>query len=103
MNAKGISLAILGCAVLVAGCHNHRLDLGTGAPRGPVVYEEWHSYYLWGSIGEHRIDITRVCPSGNATISRGRSFMNQLAADLTLGIYSPMTITIRCKPAATRP
>jgi hypothetical protein len=95
--------AIVGCAAVAAGCYHHRLDLGTGAPKGPVVYEEWHSYYAWGLIGEHQIDVTNVCPSGNATISRGRTFLNQLATDLTLGIYSPMTITIKCSSPLKRP
>ena len=83
-------------AFAAGGCLEHTYTVGTGAPVGPKVYEEWHSHWLGGLIGERTMDIDEYCPSGNATIENEQSFLNGLVAALTSGIYMPTTVTIRC-------
>ena len=71
--------------------------MGQGAAAAPIVYEEWQSQWLGGLIGERTLDIDVLCPSGNATIHDEQSFLNGLVSALTVGIYSPTTVKIRCE------
>lgn len=98
MSRIKLSLLVV-AAITLSGCYNHRLTVGAGTPKGRIVYEEWHSYYVLGAFGDPQIDLDKVCPSGNATISRSVSFGNELARIFTLGLYSPTTLTIRCATA----
>lgn len=93
MGRVGMTAAI---ALAAAGCLEHTYNAGNGAPVGPKVYEEWHSHWLGGLIGERTLDIHQHCPSGNATVHNEQSFLNGLVAVLTSGIYTPTTVTIRC-------
>jgi hypothetical protein len=94
-----LGLIVVVSATALGGCYNHRLNVGTGAPKGRVVYEKWHSYYFFGAFGDPQIDLGKLCPSGNSTISRHVSFENDLARIFTLGLYSPMTVVVKCAPA----
>jgi len=91
---KGMMLGVV--VVATSACFEHTFTVGQGAPTGPVVYSEWHSSWLTGLIGERNIDIDQVCPSGNATIHDEQSFLNGLVAALTVGIYTPTEVKIRC-------
>jgi len=89
---------VIGTVLLTAaaGCYEHTYTLGTGAPVGPVVYDEWQNHWLSGLVGEKNLDIGVLCPSGNATIHDEQSFLNGLVSVLTFGIYSPTVVEIRC-------
>ena len=81
----------------LAGCYEHTFTVGAGAPQGPVVYDHWENFWLDGLIGHHKYDIEEICPSGNATIEGYQSFLNGFVTGLTVGIYSPTTLKIRCQ------
>ena len=89
-------VTMLGLVAATAACYEHTFHVGSGAPAGPIVYQEWHNHWLGGLIGERQIDVTRECPSGNATIHDEQTFLNGLVEVLTTGIYAPTTVTIRC-------
>jgi len=91
------AVTILGLLAATAACYEHTFTVGAGAPAGPIVYQEWHSQWLAGLIGERDIQIDDQCPSGNATIHDEQTFLNGLVSVLTTGIYSPTTVTIRCE------
>jgi len=92
----GLMLLALATLVLTAGCFQHRVDIGGGAPHAPVVYDHWEHFWVAGLIGHVRVDIERMCPSGRATVEARQSFLNALVAGLTSGIYTPTTVTVRC-------
>lgn len=100
--ARWGSGAVVAGALILTGCLEHTYHVGRGAPRGPVVYEEWHHHWLGGLIGERTLDIREICPSGNATIHDEQSFLNGLVSALTSGIYMPTTVKIRCAGARRR-
>ena len=83
----------------LAGCFQHTFTVGTGAPEGELVYKAWHHHWLFGLIRpEYQEDVlvTKLCPSGNATIHKETTFLNGLI-DVLIGIiYSPSTVTITC-------
>lgn len=93
------ALAVVGlsAAVLAAGCFEHTIQVGGGAPRGPVIYDHWEHFWLSGLVGHTRVDVERMCPSGQATIELRQTFLNGLVAGLTSGIYTPVTLKVRCR------
>ena len=97
MERIGRLAAALTIIIVTAGCYEHTYNTGQGATAAPVVYNEWHSQWLGGLIGERTLDIDVLCPSGNATIHDEQSFLNGLVSVLTVGIYSPTTVKIRCQ------
>ena len=101
MSGAGKVLAALALAGLTMGCYEHTFHTGTGAPQGPVVYDDWHNHWLGGLIGEEELDIDALCPSGNATIHDEQTFLNGLVSALTSGIYAPTTVTVRCARGRT--
>ena len=89
-------MTTMGMVLVVAGCYEHTYTMGAGAPSGPIVYEEGQDHWLGGLIGERTHDLSQVCPSGNATIHDEQTFLNGLVSALTVGIYTPTNLTIRC-------
>ena len=89
-------MLILLCLPL-AGCFQHTFTIGTGAPDGEQVYKAWHHHWLFGLIRpefQHNVLVSELCPSGNATIHKEKTFLNGLIDILTWFIYSPTTVTI---------
>jgi hypothetical protein len=63
----------------------------------PVSVEQWRHHWLFGLISPDReLELSQMCPSGNATIEVEQSFLNGLVAALTGAIYSPTTVRVRC-------
>jgi len=85
MIQMGRVAAALGLMIITTGCFEHTYTVGQGAPAGPVVYEEWNNSWLGGLIGEKNLDVTGLCPSGNATIHDEQTFLNGLVGALTGG------------------
>ncbi|MDP2957247.1 MAG: Bor family protein [Longimicrobiales bacterium] len=97
MNRSGAAVVSLAALLFAAGCFRHTIDVGGGAPAGPVVYDRWEHFWLGGLVGHTRVDVERICPSGQATIEARQSFLNGLVSGLTSGIYTPMTLKVRCR------
>jgi len=96
----GLCLALLA----TAGCMKHSYTVGSGAPPGsPPVYSRWHNHFIFGIIGEDNVDVTAVCPSGNATVKEGISFINGLIGLLIGIIYYPTTVVVYCAGGAAPP
>ena len=95
---RGIGVMLTGVTLILAlgGCYEHTFTVGAGAPQGPVVYDHWENFWLGGLSGHTRLDLRRMCPSGNATVYARQTFLNGLVAGLTSGIYTPTTVTVRC-------
>lgn len=99
---KGVvlSLTLVAVAMLpLAGCFQHTFTIGAGAPDGELVYKAWHHHWLFGLIRpEYQEDVlvSKLCPSGNATIHKETTFLNGLVDVLIGFIYSPTTVTITC-------
>ena len=69
----------------------------TGRAPGPtVIQQEWVSTWIFGIVPAEPIDTRVQCPSGVATVVTQTSFANGLVGALTLGIWSPQTVTITC-------
>lgn len=93
---RGSILVGLAALMPVWGCYEHTFTVGRGAPQAPVVYDHWQNFWLGGLVGHTRMDVQRMCPSGNATIEAEQTFLNGLVSALTSGIYTPTTLRVRC-------
>jgi hypothetical protein len=79
-----------------AACFHARVT--TGRPPGPdVIYRPWASAFLFGLVPPEILDGSTLCPAaGVATVETSHSFLNSLVGIATVGIYTPMTITVTC-------
>ena len=59
-------------------------------------YGQRKNYFFWGLAGEHRIDVTEVCPAGPAQMQAITTPVDGLLGFVTLGIYAPRTARIWC-------
>lgn len=89
------NLVTLGALVLSAGCYHATIT--TGRPAGSTVVEnQWASSWIGGLIPPSTVNVASQCPNGVAQVETQHSFLNMLAQFVTLGIYSPITITVTC-------
>jgi len=100
---RAISTAFALTAVVgaSAACYRHTVVVGSGAPTGRLIYDHWENFWIIGLIGDTKLDVTQICPSGNATIEARQTFLNGFVAALTSGIYTPTTLRARCQDGRT--
>jgi len=96
---RGLGTTLMSAALLLVltGCYEHTFTVGAGAPSAPVAYDHWENFWLDGLIGHTKMDLEEMCPSGNATVEVNQTFLNGFVRVLTVGIYAPTTIKIRCE------
>ena len=90
----GLAAAML--VLVQVACFHARVT--TGRPPGPdVIYRPWASAFLFGLVPPEILDGSTLCPAaGVATVETSHSFLNWLVGVGTVGIYTPMTITVTC-------
>lgn len=105
-----ISSANLGrlllCALVLSGCYTTTVSSGKPAAPAKIEYDEKSHHGVVLGIAElsgpHNID--KICPDGWSEIKTETSFLNGFVDAVTMGIYNPQTITVRCalpnKPVA---
>ena len=65
-------------------------------PSKTVITSE-ETFWFWGLIGEKKYELNDLCPQGRVYELRiHNTWMQSTYTALTLGIYSPRTITIVC-------
>jgi hypothetical protein len=82
-------------AVALSGCYRAIVTTGL-TPSANVVTEEWAHSFLYGLVPPEQVDGREICPAGVATVETEHSFLNSIAAGLTWGIYTPITIRVTC-------
>lgn len=100
--SPGRLATLAAAAVLACGCYRQAVQTGR-TPSATVIHRPWTHTFLWGLVPAEPIDVTTECRSGIATVVTEQSFLNGVATVLTLGIWTPRDVTIRCATAsATR-
>jgi len=82
---------VLALAVSLAGCH--RVEFKTHLPKGPEIHEQLLSYWLFGMVGEHEVDLDSICPAG---VASWRAESVAWVDLLTLGVYTPRKVVVEC-------
>lgn len=95
-SARRLAFAFtLSVVALTPGCYHAVVN--TGRPAGTASIEvPWAHSFLGGLVPPKEVESAATCPSGVARVETQQSFLNLVAQVLTLGIYSPMCITVTC-------
>lgn len=96
---RRLVLATLVAAAL-AGCHVVRYD--TGLPASPRVVTVPVNFFAWGLVGKGVVDLDAACPEGTARWESRATFGDAFFDVITLGVWSPRTVTIECAEGRTR-
>ncbi len=91
--ARAALLLTLVCGV-ASGCYTVRYHTRRAAAASPV--SSWNHLFFWGLAGSARVDIQAICPAGLARLETKRTFGNLFVGLLTLGLYSPTSVTVWC-------
>lgn len=87
-------------ALALAGCHVVRYD--TGLPASPRVVTVPVNFYVWGLVGDAVVDLDAACPDGAARWQSQATPVDAILDVVTLGIWSPRTVTIECAEGRSR-
>jgi len=94
MHRLAIVFLVLG-ALTISGCY-HATLVTDNDPGTQTIEKRWATSFINGLVPPETIDATQQCNNGVARVETRLSFLNQIVTGLTLGIYSPMSITVTC-------
>jgi len=96
---KQIAVVVL-CAVTLSGCYHATIE--TGLPSSnDTVSNSFAPGWIYGLVPPSTVATAAKCPNGVAKVETQLSFVNMLVGDLTLGIFTPMSIVATCATKAT--
>ena len=88
-------LALSGCATITM------TKSGTEKTSSAPAYQDSKAYFVAGLIGEHSIDVKKVCNGGDAKqLQSQQTFVDGLLGAVTLFIYTPRTAKVWCEEKA---
>ena len=90
---QGLTLGL--AVVLGSACYHATIETGA-TPSSTVIKQAFASSWIYGLVPPKTVNAASQCPNGVARIETQLSFVNQLVGFLTLGIYTPMEITVTC-------
>lgn len=85
---------LLGSTLLSSGCYKN--TMATSLKPGAAQHEEVVPFFLWGLAGEKTFDLNQLCPQGVSRIEERQEFPEVALNCITLGIYSPVRVTVTC-------
>jgi hypothetical protein len=96
MSRKTLAALLL----LSAGCYHASIETGM-KPGNDKIEKEWASGFAWGLVGPEPIEAQSKCTTGVSKVETEHSFLNGLVGAVTLGIYTPMHLTVTCGTGPT--
>jgi Bor protein len=85
------AIALIG----LAGCYHATVETGV-TPSTVVIDRTFASSWIYGLVPPSITSTKAKCPNGVSKVETQHTFVNQLVGFLTLGIYTPMRITVTC-------
>lgn len=82
-------------AVLSGGCYHVKVDTGM-EPSNMKITKTWAPSFIGGLVPPAVVETASKCRNGVATVDSQLSFLNMVAAALTLNLYTPMQIDVVC-------
>ena len=77
------------------GCYHATITTGL-TPSTETVEKSFASGWIYGLVPPSTVETAAKCKTGVAKVETKLSFVNQLVNFITLGIYTPMHITVTC-------
>lgn len=66
------------------------------------TYEESKNYFFWGLVGDHHIDVLKICNGKEPVqMQSQQTFADGVLGVITLGIYAPHTAKVWCPKEAS--
>jgi hypothetical protein len=87
-----MSLAMI---FLLSSCYHATVTTGL-RPSTVKIENKWANGWIAGLVPPDAVETMEGCPAGVAQVDTQLSFLNQLVAALTMGIYTPMEIVVTC-------
>ena len=81
--------------VALSGCYHATITTGL-TPSSQVIDIPWAMGWVYGLVPPATVEAGQDCPNGVAIVETQHSFLNQVVAGLTFGIFTPMHITVTC-------
>ena len=89
-------MLVAGLALI--GCYHATVE--TGLPAGTETVEKgFAAGWIYGLVPPSTVSTAGRCRTGVAKVETQLSFVNMLVGDLTLGIFTPMSIKVTCAAA----
>lgn len=92
--------SILVCvwALAVSACSTVTINPdGRAKLAGEPSYQDSKSFFFWGLVGEHHVDVQRICNGKEpAQMQSQQTFTDGLLSQITLGIYMPYSVKVWC-------
>jgi hypothetical protein len=89
---------LMAALLALTGCFKTHVRSGSPAGQTPIEYDNrWHNGLIYG-IAELSgpYDLQKVCPQGWSEIYTETDFLAGFVSAITLQIYTPQRVTIRC-------
>ena len=95
MNSTSFHVVLLTLLLGISGCY--KATFYQGSTVAGTQHEAWESFFLYGLIGSPTVDVREFCPDGQiASLSSGGNFGTELVSVLTVGLYTPRRVEVRC-------
>jgi hypothetical protein len=93
-------LAVTLSSLALGACYH--VVINTGKTEGATKIEKpFASSFIFGLVPVPEIDASTKCTSGVAKIDYQQDFLNGLVGIITLGIYTPLHVTVTCAASGT--
>jgi hypothetical protein len=83
--------------LLCAGCYHASVETGM-KPGANKIEKDWAASWVFGLVPPETIEAQSKCTTGVSKVETQHSFLNSLVGILTIGIYTPIDITVTCGP-----
>ncbi len=103
MRRMVMSAALLCAVFLASGCYRYAVKIGSGGDLGgEPAKSEWAHHFIAGAVGDETIDVTSVCPSGNATVKIERNVVDAVLGNIVGNVlWQPSTVEVYCGDGRT--
>lgn len=80
------------------GCYKYAIKVGHGGDTGQKpTYTQWSHHFVAGAVGEEDIDVSQVCPSGDATVKIERNVVDAVLGNVVGNVlWQPSTVEVYC-------
>lgn len=100
MRLRTCAFALLFPVLASTACYHATVETGA-TPSTVEISKSFASSWIYGLVPPSTVETAAKCPDGVAKVQTKLSFLNQLVGVLTLGIYTPMSITVTCAAKST--
>jgi hypothetical protein len=90
---------LLAVVTSLGACYHATIETGL-TPSTQVIEQSFASSWIYGLVPPKTVETAARCPDGVAKVETQLTFVNQLVAFLTFGIYTPMYIRVTCAQSA---